>query len=586
MAKAIGIDIGTRACKVAVVDGGPKGARLVRFAEAEYAVGVGGAPTGEDVLAGIRKALAEAKGPKGAASFAMPAEQLVLREITVPFEQEEQVRKVLKFEFEPHLHAGAIEDYVIDFVRTGTANLGPGKTGSRVLVLAAAKEAIRGRLDQLKAASAVDPLHIDVDIAALFNVAKQSGALDEHPNCLVIDIGARTTKALAIRDGRLRVARSIRIGARGARKELENRLDGDGAAAQRALDASSLPDGLNAPADGPSTVEIVASVSEIEAAVARAVQDDFLGRMLRETARTLPASGDGAPITCVFLTGGGAMHRRARDRIASHFGVAVQDLPVLAKLPNSLAPSEQTKASAVGAVAIGTALKVVGIDEGKIDLRQEEFRFSRTFDRVKFAAAACVTLLFFCVFLYALTAFVGMQKMERELKVLRAEIVAKVDDDVFKKYEALKLPDARSAPQVSTDNSAAIKQTREYLTSVRTHLQNELGLATEVPPIRSCLESWMTVSKALADLRPKIPYLLVKSEKYVQGQGDVTLVVNEATDAETVKLKLLEMKSIVKSAETRPPKRSKDGTKAEVTIHLEFVEKTNEETEGGEEAAR
>lgn len=585
MAKAIGIDIGTRACKVAVVDGGPKGARLVRFAEAEYAVGAGGAPTAEDVIAGIRKALAEAKGPKGAASFAMPAEQLVLREITVPFEQEEQVRKVLKFEFEPHLHAGAIEDYVIDFVRTGTANLGPGKTGSRVLVLAAAKEGIRARLEQLKAA-AVDPLHIDVDIAALFNVAKHSGALDAHPNCLVIDIGARTTKALAIREGKLRVARSIRIGARGARKELENRLDGDGAAAQRALDASSLPEGLNAPADGPSTVEIVASVSEIEAAVARAVQDDFLGRMLRETARTLPASGDGAPITCVYLTGGGAMHRRARDRIASHFGVEVKDLPVLAHLPNSMAPSEQTTAAAVGAVAIGSALKVIGIDEGKIDLRQDEFRFSRTFDRVKFAAAACVTLLFFCVFLYALTAFVGMQKAERELKALRAEIVAKVDDDVFKKYEALKLPDARSAPQASGDNATAIKQTKEYLTSVRTHLQNELGLATEVPPIRSCLETWMTVSKALADLRTKIPYLLVKSEKYVQGQGDVTLVVNEATDAETVKLKLLEMKSIVKSAETRPPKRSKDGTKAEVTIHLEFVEKTNEENEGGEEAAR
>lgn len=585
MAKAIGIDIGTRACKVAVVDGGPKGARLVRFAEAEYALGAGGAPTNDDVLAGIRKALADAKGPKGAASFAMPAEQLVLREITVPFEQEEQVRKVLKFEFEPHLHAGAIEDYVIDFVRTGTANLGPGKTGSRVLVLAAAKDAIRTRLEQLKSA-AVDPLHIDVDIAALFNVAKQSGALDEHPNCLVIDIGARTTKALAIREGKLRVARSIRIGARGARKELESRLDGDGAAAQRAFETSGLPEGLNAPADGPSTVEIVASVSEIEAAVARAVQDDFLGRMLRETARTLPASGDGAPITCVFLTGGGAMHRRARDRIASHFGVAVKDLPVLAKLPNSLAPSEQTTAAAVGAVAIGTALKVVGIDEGKIDLRQDEFRFSRTFDRVKFAAAACVTLVFFCVFLYALTAFVAMQKSQRELKALREEISSKVSDDVFKKYEDLKLPDARSAPQASADNATAIKQTKEYLTSVRTHLQNELGLATEVPPIRSCLETWMSVSKALTDLRTKIPYLLVKSEKYVQGQGDVTLVVNEATDAETVKLKLLEMKSIVKSAETRPPKRSKDGSKAEVTIHIEFVEKTNEETEGGEEAVR
>ena len=36
MAKAVGLDIGSRACKVAVLSGGAKGAKLLRYAEKEY----------------------------------------------------------------------------------------------------------------------------------------------------------------------------------------------------------------------------------------------------------------------------------------------------------------------------------------------------------------------------------------------------------------------------------------------------------------------------------------------------------------------------------------------------------------------
>lgn len=73
MPRAVGIDIGTHAVKVAVVDGGPKGARLVRFAEVTHDPGPGGAISPEAVLAALRRALSESKGPKQAASHALPA---------------------------------------------------------------------------------------------------------------------------------------------------------------------------------------------------------------------------------------------------------------------------------------------------------------------------------------------------------------------------------------------------------------------------------------------------------------------------------------------------------------------------------
>ena len=110
MARAMGLDVGTHACKVAVVDGSGRSARLVRFAEVPYEAGEGGIPTRETIAAGIRKAVSDARGPRHAASHALPAEQCILREIGVPFDQDEQIRKTVKFEFEPHLHSGAIED--------------------------------------------------------------------------------------------------------------------------------------------------------------------------------------------------------------------------------------------------------------------------------------------------------------------------------------------------------------------------------------------------------------------------------------------------------------------------------------------
>ena len=97
MAKAAGIDIGSRACKVAVVDGSPKGAKLLRFAEREYELEEGEAITPSIVLDALRKALADAKAPKQATCLALPAEQCILREVSVPFTQDDQIAKIASF---------------------------------------------------------------------------------------------------------------------------------------------------------------------------------------------------------------------------------------------------------------------------------------------------------------------------------------------------------------------------------------------------------------------------------------------------------------------------------------------------------
>lgn len=575
MARALGLDVGTHACKVAVVDGGARGARLVRFAEVPYELGGAGVPTKETILAGVRKALSDAKGPRHAASHALPAEQCILREISVPFEQDEQIRKTVRFEFEPHLHSGAIEDVVLDFLKTG-----PARSGTRLLVIAATKDTIRDRLSFLQQAG-VDPLHLDVDVASLFNVAKEAGVFEEHPNCLIIDIGARTTKAVSVRGGQLRVARSIRLGARGAQREVERQLEGDADAATRAIEDSSRTAALAEPPRA-GTVEIVNSVREIEAEVARAVQDDFLSRVLRETQRSLPATGSDQPMTRVFLTGGGSRHPRARERIAEHFGVEVVDLPVLSALTHDLPPSEAANVAASGAVAVGTALKVLGIDHGGLDLRKDEFRYSRVFDRVKVALAAGVTILFFGVFLFWLTSLLRLKSLEREAADLRKLMDAELRAEVFDAYEEA-VPEPRKAPEISgaVEPKVAFQRTREHVQGIRNHLKNELGLATEVPPIRSCLETWAATMRAVTALRavhpaqPKVEYLLVKEEKFYQDRGELTVILGEQAQGDLV-LDGLRKEPIFEKAEARPPRRTKD-ERWEIPILLKIVEKSVEE---------
>jgi Tfp pilus assembly PilM family ATPase len=578
LAKAVGLDVGSHSCKVAVLEGGPKGARLLRFAEVAYQPGESGALTPAVVLAGVKKALSEARAPRHAVSVALPAEQLVLREISVPFTQDEQIKKVAKFEFEPHLHNAAIEDVVIDYLRTG-----PARQGTRLLVFCAMKPMLRARLEQFGAAG-VDPLHLDVDVTALFNVAHAAGVFAEHPNCLLLDIGARTTKAVWVQEGAVKVARSMRLGSESAHRRLETALGGDREAAERALAAEGVPEALaRAPAEVPTTLDIVYSVREIEAAVARDEEEGFLVRMLRETARTMPVMPADQRLTRVFVTGGGSLRPRAREKIAEHFGCEVDDLPVLAAVEHRLPPSEAAKAGVSAAVAVGTGLKVLGMDAGEVDLRREEFRFARTFDQVKAALAVGVTLLFFAAFLLWLTQFVKLGKEQTRADALRRQYQQQLEDEVFQQYEE-KVANPRLAGRANPDPDVYFRQAQERMATIRSHLKEELGLSTEVPPIRSALETWAAVLRSVQEVRPKINYLALARENYGQEDATVTVVVADIGDVDTLVSSLRRQDQIFKSVDSQQPRPTKEGY-YQVEVRIELHEKRADEPAAAAAAA-
>jgi type IV pilus assembly protein PilM len=573
VAKAVGLDIGSRACKVAVLSGGPKGAKLVRYAEKEYDYGGAGTLTPAAVLAALRQALSEARAPKNCVGAAIPAELCTLREITVPFTDDDQIKKVVKFEFEPHLHSAAIEDVVIDYVKTGAA-----KGGTRLLVIAAAKDMLRTRLAQL-AEAGIDPLHLDVDVAALFNTASATKVFEEHPNCLIIDIGARTTKTLLVQDGLLKVARSIRLGTQGAAQRLTAEFEGDAESAARALADAGGVEALAQAPEHASTLEIVASVRAIEAAAAGAHESEFLARVLRETQRSLPIMGEDKPLTRIFLTGLGSSRAHARERIAEHFGVEVADLPTMKAVSHSLPPSEADRVGRTGAVAIGAALKTLGIDAGEIDLRREEFRFARTFDAVKVALATGVTLVFFGFFLFGFTKVLELQRVRKQRSDLITLMNNELRVNVVEDYEKT-VKDARKETeaerQKSRDEEQYFARMRAHLREIRDHLKNELGLATEVPPIRSCLETWATVMAAAKVVRPKITYFAIIEEKYNQEKADLKVAFSDLTDVEPFVTELRKHDEMFSSVEIGVAVPLKDKG---ITVPVKIVLKPKESAE-------
>lgn len=550
MAKAVGIDIGSRAVKLAVVDGGPKGARLVRFVERPYETE--GAPTQAQILDTLKKALAAAKAPRNAASFAMPAERCVLREVSVPFTQEDQINKVVKFEFEPHLHSAAIEDVIVDFVITG-----PARTGTRLLVMACEKPTLARLLEELKQGG-VDPLHVDIDVAALWNVATASGATEAHPNCLILDVGARTTKTLLVQNGRLKVARSIRIGAESAKKRLTTDFEGDTDAAAKALENAAGIEALAAPAESAGTLDIVLSVGAVETAVAKSRADQFLRRVMRETQRTLPMLDDESAITRIFVTGGGiAQHPNARRDLEERFGVPVEDLPIHEAASQDLAPSELDDLRRSGAVALGTALKVLGMDVADVDLRQDEFRFARTFDQLKNVLAFGVTLAFFAVFLLFLSTFMKKQRLDSQLRKLVGVTNENLEADVFEAYRE-NVSDARSL-RLANEETKYFQTADSSLDKIENHLKNELGLGTSVPPIISCLEMQQAVMSSIKAARGDVEFLAIKTEDYAQEKVTVTVVVGQLPDITAIVTALRKHTpeqggSLFESVDNQPPR--------------------------------
>ena len=222
MALVLGLDIGAHSVTGAVFAGNPKKFRLVDFFTEEIPtleVGFDPLKPKSDTLPQelstplsleelIQKILTE-RGLKGAdVVAAVDAKDCIIRDIPVQFTREEQIEKVIPFTAEEFLPTINVEEVILEWLKVGEAN---GK--STVVLFALRNDVVESRLNLLKKVE-IDPIALDVDVAAMFNAFALTPVHDPKKSTLLIDMGGTSTKIVLVEEGRMKKVRAFRSSAR------------------------------------------------------------------------------------------------------------------------------------------------------------------------------------------------------------------------------------------------------------------------------------------------------------------------------------------------------------------------------------
>ena len=212
MAVILGLDIGSSTITGAVFSGNQKKFRLIDFFIEEIPPVHTGEyseddeyipPMAADEL--LAKIMSERNLKDADVVTEVDAKDCIMREISVPFTKDEQIRKTVFFEAENYFTGFDLENTVLDHIKTGESE------GSSTLIVSALNhDTIKAHLELLKTAS-LDPVAVDLDTCALFNAYKSSASYDQEKTTLVVDMGATSTKIVLVEAGKLRKMRSCRL---------------------------------------------------------------------------------------------------------------------------------------------------------------------------------------------------------------------------------------------------------------------------------------------------------------------------------------------------------------------------------------
>src|SRR5262245_53532895 len=317
MARAVGLDIGTRTIKVVELSGSPKAFRIQRLAirdvpRAPDAPPAEGAEPFDPVAATaavVRDVFETLKLPKEDVCASFDSGKTMSREIVVPFLEPEKIRKVVKFEAEHHLHSQSVDEVVVNWIKTGET-----KEGSRLTIFASSKEELVERLGVLRLAG-IEPASIDLDCTATYTCADALGLFAAHPNAILLTVGAHVTSLMLVVEGKPRMVRSFLLGVGSLPVALPEGRAGGG------LDLLVTARSAEGARSGAATAELAA----------KDAHGDFVRKLHREVTRSLASVRSDAPPTMVFLAGGGALLPELREALQERFTLPVERINVFDK---------------------------------------------------------------------------------------------------------------------------------------------------------------------------------------------------------------------------------------------------------------
>jgi Tfp pilus assembly PilM family ATPase len=443
MAAQTAIEYGGRRVRLMQFDGSGRKLRVLGIRDVDLAVVETGGPGESDPddlrAAAIAEAMSDAGFVSDPSAMAFDAGHAMFREFDLPFTNDEQIQKVVKFEAESYF-PGDIDDHVVQHLV-----LRRTRDKSHILAVAVRKDDLLDRLDILDE-SGLDPMIVDIDVFALLHALIGTGIAARHERFVVIHAQESTTSLMFLEGGRLYAVRSIRIGSHGVGHD-------EGAVAEEALETART--------------------------------HDYLARLVREIRRTLTTLPDAGTPEVVYLTGTGSLLPGFVEAVAGVIDGDVQPLDLLEHVDHKLSDDEQRRYGPDIGVALGIAFKLNGLDETHTDFRREEAAYTRKFDQVKTPLIVLSFLMFLIVAFFGLDAFMRVEKQRTEY--------ARICSQGFEQFASLladreaaeaRLPDIAPGPKL-------VQATLDAVSALREETAGKLGRSTAIPDLPSALGVWI-----------------------------------------------------------------------------------------------
>ncbi len=476
MARAVGIELAEENVKILSFEQDGKKGRILQFHKAP--IPGGETPWEERAGAALREALAVTKVPKGRVVASLESGDAILREITLPFKNEDQIRKTVRFELESLIHNYTIEDLIVSHYKTGETD-----KGTHLIAAAVPKEVVGRRLKVLQDAG-VDPVAIDLDVCAVFNAMLHTGAIDTDAPHLLIYGTSKFTKLVFIEEKQPRSIRTIRFSlpppgpGQAAPPPLTS-----GASAKEGPPKPGPPAADAAPGRPEPFVIVTEEESRRFTSLDKDTQGALVGILAKEISRFLLASASSASPAHILLSGDFEDERAAR-LLEQATRIPVRTFNFLSVLEPPPGDANPAQSAQMGA-SLGLALKGAGIDALGMDFRQEEFQYRKRFEALKTTALVTVELAIVFLAAVALHFWFKQKDLKRDLvKVHRAHLEL---------YESVA---EKGDPELS-DGALAFEKVKDKDRAVRA------AAGTELPIRISARQAWKELFRAIGEFQRK-----------------------------------------------------------------------------------
>ncbi|HUR39264.1 MAG TPA: hypothetical protein VM222_07210 [Planctomycetota bacterium] len=394
MARSVGVELTPAHARILSLEMAGKTTKILSFHQAP--VPDGETPWEERAAAALKAALAATKGPRGRLVASLDSGDAILREVSLPFKGDDQVRKTVRFEMESLIHNYTIEQLIVSHYRTGETD-----KGTLLLAAAVPKTVIEKRL-KLYQDSGIDPVALDLDIAAVFNAMLHSGAIATDEPLLLVHGTPRFTKLMFIEGRRPLSIRTIRF------------------SLKETAPAAPAPAEIVLPERDPATetdTAIAVILDDPEpgfGGLSGEDQGELIGILSKEISRFLLASAASSSPARILLSGdfgdaGAAVMLETATRIP------VQTFNLAAAVDPTFGDAD---AAARLAVPLGLALKGAGVDAMGMDFRQDEYQYTKKFDAVKTTLLVTVELLIVFLAAVALHFYFKRKDFDAGLKTV------------------------------------------------------------------------------------------------------------------------------------------------------------------------